>query len=128
MKTQSRRKTGASKKSKPAGKAPAPAAAAGQARVVVQPEPLQKQKGRMRTGQVVSAKMEKTIVVNVEQRVAHPLYRKIVRRHKKLHAHDEGRVAKAGDWVKIQETRPLSHLKSWRLVEILRAAPEEQAV
>ncbi|QSR85732.1 30S ribosomal protein S17 [Methylacidimicrobium sp. B4] len=82
----------------------------------------------MRMGQVVSARMEKTIVVSVEQRVAHPLYRKIVRRHKKLYAHDEGRVAKAGDWVKIQETRPLSHLKSWRLVEILRSAPEERAL
>ncbi|MDD2677633.1 MAG: 30S ribosomal protein S17 [Methylacidiphilaceae bacterium] len=86
------------------------------------------QKGRMRTGQVVSVKMEKTIAVNVEQRVAHPLYRKIVRRHKKLYAHDEGSVAKPGDWVRIQESRPLSRLKCWRLVEIVRPARQEEAV
>nr|WP_281290918.1 30S ribosomal protein S17 [Methylacidimicrobium cyclopophantes] len=99
---------------------------------VAQPEqeapPAVQSKGRTRTGQVVSAKMQKTIVVNVEQRVAHPLYRKIVRKHKKLYAHDEEGVAKLGDWVKIQETRPLSRLKCWRLVAVLRSASEETAV
>ncbi|MDD4933374.1 MAG: 30S ribosomal protein S17 [Methylacidiphilaceae bacterium] len=82
----------------------------------------------MRTGQVVSVNMQKTIAVSVEQRVAHPLYRKIVRRHKKLYAHDEGSVARPGDWVRIQEARPLSRLKCWRLVEIVRSARQEGAV
>nr|WP_196799658.1 30S ribosomal protein S17 [Verrucomicrobium sp. 3C] len=86
------------------------------------------QKGKMRTGQVVSVKMQKTIAVSVEQRVAHPLYRKIVRRHKKLYAHDEGGVAKPGDWVRIQESRPFSRLKCWRLVEIVRSSRLEGAV
>ncbi|VVM06710.1 30S ribosomal protein S17 [Methylacidimicrobium tartarophylax] len=128
MKTESRKKT-ASKKSKPAARAPKKASVAApveQPKVI--PQSATAQKGRMRTGQVVSVKMEKTIAVKVEQRVAHPLYRKIVRRHKKLYAHDEGSVAKPGDWVRIQESRPLSRLKCWRLVEIVRPARQEEAV
>lgn len=128
MKTQSRKKT-ASKKSKPAAhaakKAPEVAPVL-QSKVI--PQTGTAQKGRMRTGQVVSVKMAKTIAVKVEQRVAHPLYRKIVRRHKKFYAHDEGSVAKPGDWVRIQESRPLSRLKCWRLVEIVRPARQEEAV
>ncbi|MGD9895675.1 MAG: 30S ribosomal protein S17 [Candidatus Methylacidiphilaceae bacterium] len=123
MKTQSRKKA-APKKSKPAERAPA-AAPARQIEPI--PPAATPQKGRIRTGQVLSAKMGKTVVVSVEQRAAHPLYRKIVRSHKKLYAHDEGGVAKPGDWVRIQEARPLSRLKCWRLVEIVRPAREEGA-
>ena len=72
-----------------------------------------------RTGQVVSDKMAKTIVVRVERRIRHPLYRKIVRRFNKLHAHDEQGQARLGDWVRICECRPLSRHKCWRLVEVL---------
>jgi len=72
-----------------------------------------------RVGEVVSNKMEKTIVVRVERRFRHPQFKKIVTSFKKLYAHDESRRAQIGDLVRIQETRPLSKLKSWRLVEIL---------
>jgi len=72
-----------------------------------------------RVGEVVSAKMEKTIVVRVERRFQHPKFKKIVRTFKKFYAHDEGRKAKVGDLVRIQETRPISRLKRWRLVEVL---------
>lgn len=123
MKSEIRKDAGVPKGSKPAADVPAPGGS--QARAAAPPEPSSK--GRMRTGQVVSAKMDKTIVVSVEQRVAHPLYRKIVRRHKKLYAHDEGGAAKTGDWVKIQESRPLSRLKCWRLVQIVRSAAEQGA-
>ncbi len=128
MKTDSRKKKAAPKKKKAAspGSERPVSAPARKPRVALE-EGLS-QNGRMRMGQVVSTKMANTIVVNVERRVAHPLYRKIVRRHKKLYAHDESGAAKAGDWVKIQETRPLSRLKCWRLVEIVRSAPEEGAV
>ena len=72
-----------------------------------------------RTGEVVSNKMAKTIVVNVERRFAHPRFRKVVSGYKKFHAHDEENRAQAGDRVKIRETRPLSRSKRWSLVEIL---------
>jgi len=77
---------------------------------------------KMREGRVVSDKMRKTIVVQVERRVRHPLYGKVIRVHGKLHAHDERGEAHAGDRVRIQETRPLSKLKRWRLVEVLERA------
>jgi small subunit ribosomal protein S17 len=77
-----------------------------------------------RTGQVVSDRMTKTIVVRVERRVEHPLYHKVVRRFRKFHAHDERGQAKVGDWVRIQECRPLSKTKCWRLVEVLTAGGE----
>lgn len=73
-----------------------------------------------RVGVVVSDKMSKTIVVRVERRVPHPLFRKIVRISKKFYAHDEKGAAKVGDQVRIRETRPLSKLKRWELVEVLK--------
>jgi small subunit ribosomal protein S17 len=73
-----------------------------------------------RTGEVLAAKMQKTIVVRVERRVPHPKFKKIVRVHKKFYAHDEKNEAKPGDRVLIRETRPLSKLKRWELVSILK--------
>jgi small subunit ribosomal protein S17 len=71
------------------------------------------------TGRVTSAKMEKTIVVEVLRLVQHPKYRRVVRISKKFYAHDEKREAKTGDTVRIVSTRPLSKLKRWRLKEVL---------
>ena len=71
------------------------------------------------TGKVTSAKMEKTIVVEVQRLVQHPKYRRVVRISKKFYAHDEKREAKAGDTVRIVASRPLSKLKRWRLKEVL---------
>src|ERR1700759_217530 len=73
-----------------------------------------------KVGQVVSTKMQKTIVVEVEMRKAHPKYKRIVRTSKKFYAHDEQKSARAGDMVRIRETRPLSKLKRWQLEEIVR--------
>lgn len=70
-------------------------------------------------GLVVSTKNKKTIVVRVESKFKHPLYHKLVVSHKKYHAHDEHEQCKEGDFVKIQETRPLSALKRWKLADIL---------
>lgn len=67
-------------------------------------------------GVVVSDKGDKTVVVRVERRISHPLYRKIVRRSKKYHAHDEQNSCKVGDIVKIQESKPISKLKRWAVV------------
>jgi small subunit ribosomal protein S17 len=72
-----------------------------------------------RTGEVVSNKMTKTIVVRVERRFRHPEFKKVVTQYNKFYAHDEKGEAKVGDRVRIQETRPLSKLKSWRLVEVV---------
>jgi small subunit ribosomal protein S17 len=77
---------------------------------------------KVRRGYVTSDKMEKTIVVEVEDRVKHPLYGKVIRRTSKVKAHDEGNTAGVGDLVLINETRPLSSSKRWRLVEILEKA------
>ena len=77
---------------------------------------------KTRTGKVVSDKMDKTIVVAVEDHVKHPLYKKIVKRTYKLKAHDEKTECKIGDTVKVMETRPLSKDKRWRLVEIMEKA------
>ena len=77
---------------------------------------------KTRTGKVVSDKMDKTIVVAVEDHVKHPLYKKIVKRNYKLKAHDENNECKIGDTVKVMETRPLSKDKRWRLVEIMEKA------
>ena len=71
------------------------------------------------TGKVVSDKMDKTIVVLVERSVRQPKYEKIIRRRTKLHAHDENSAAKVGQMVRIQECRPISKTKTWKLVEIL---------
>jgi small subunit ribosomal protein S17 len=75
--------------------------------------------GQTLTGRVTSAKMEKTIVVEVLRLVQHPKYRRVVRISKKFYAHDEQRQAKPGDTVRIVASRPLSRLKRWRLQEIL---------
>jgi small subunit ribosomal protein S17 len=77
---------------------------------------------KVRTGTVVSAKQQKTVVVAVERRVSHPLYGKQVVRTRKYYAHDDENQAKEGDVVRIVETRPLSKLKRWRLVEIVEQA------
>jgi small subunit ribosomal protein S17 len=77
---------------------------------------------KTRVGLVVSDKMEKTVVVAIERRFAHPLYGKMVTRTKRLKAHDEDNSAKAGDRVRIMETRPLSKQKRWRVVEIVDRA------
>ena len=79
-------------------------------------------KKQTRRGYVLSDKMEKTIVVEVEDRVKHPLYGKVIRRTSKVKAHDEANAAGIGDLVIINETRPLSATKHWRLVEILEKA------
>lgn len=77
---------------------------------------------RVKQGRVVSDKMEKTIVVVTETRVRHPVYQKIVRQSSRFKAHDETNDAKAGDIVRIQECRPLSKDKRWRLLEIVERA------
>ena len=77
---------------------------------------------KTRTGIVVSDKMQKTVVVAIERRVAHPVYGKMITRTKRLKAHDEENSAKTGDTVRIVETRPLSKDKRWRLVEIVERA------
>ena len=74
---------------------------------------------KTRTGKVVSNKMQKTIVIAIEDHVKHPLYNKIVKRTIKLKAHDENNDCNIGDTVKVMETRPLSKDKRWRLVEIM---------
>ena len=77
---------------------------------------------KTRVGKVVSDKMDKTIVLAVETRVKHPLYKKIIKRTYKLKAHDEKNECSVGDIVKVMETRPLSREKRWRLVEIIEKA------
>ncbi len=72
---------------------------------------------RVLTGTVVSDKADKTVVVKVERRVKHPMYGKIIKLSKKYHAHDEGNEFKEGETVRIEETRPLSKLKTWRVIE-----------
>ncbi|MCK9189721.1 30S ribosomal protein S17 [Acidithiobacillus sp.] len=74
---------------------------------------------RSLVGTVVSNLMDKTIVVNVERRIQHPLYKKYIRRSKKFHAHDAENACRIGDTVKIEECRPLSKTKSWRLVKVI---------
>jgi small subunit ribosomal protein S17 len=75
---------------------------------------------KQRVGVVVSDKMSKTIVVEVERRVPHPKFKKIVRKTSKFYAHDDAEAAKEGDKVLIEETRPMSKLKRWNLVEVLK--------
>lgn len=77
---------------------------------------------KVRTGRVVSDKMDKTVVVAVETLVRHPLYQRTVRQTKKFKAHDEENTCRAGDKVKIMETRPLSKDKRWRVIEVLERA------
>jgi small subunit ribosomal protein S17 len=77
---------------------------------------------KTRVGKVVSDKMDKTIVVAIEDNIAHPLYKKIIKKTIRLKAHDEQNECRIGDRVKIMETRPLSKDKRWRLVEIIEKA------
>jgi small subunit ribosomal protein S17 len=74
---------------------------------------------RVLTGRIVSDKTDKTVVVSVERRVKHPLYGKIIKRSKKYHAHDEANEFKTGETVRIEETRPISKLKTWRVLDRL---------
>ena len=85
---------------------------------------LQRGHRKERVGNVVSDKMNKTIVVRVERRFRHPQFKKVVTAYSKFYAHDEKNEAKVGDRVRIQETRPLSKTKSWRLVEIVERTQE----
>ena len=84
----------------------------------------ERERGRrkVRTGVVVSDRMDKTVVVEVERTFPHPLYGKTVRRSSKVYAHDEANEARVGDTVRVMETRPLSRLKRWRVVEIVERA------
>src|SRR5579875_2351393 len=77
-----------------------------------------------KVGQVVSTKMQKTIVVEVSRRVPHPLYKRIIAKRKKFYAHDEQGTARLGDVVRIVESRPLSKLKRWQLAEVVRRAAQ----
>ena len=77
---------------------------------------------KVRTGVVVSEKMDKTVLVRIDRKVRHPLYRKTVARSNKLAAHDENNDAHVGDMVRVMETRPLSKTKRWRVVEVLEKA------
>src|ERR1700684_1419768 len=79
-----------------------------------------------KVGLVVSTKMQKTIVVEIEMRKAHPKYKRVMKRNKKFYAHDEQNSARVGDMVRIRETRPLSKLKRWTLEEIIRRSSLSQ--
>jgi len=115
----------AAKKAAPAKKAPAKKAAATKApavRATVEVEPKDRGARKIREGIVRTNSMDKTAVVVVTTRKPHPLYRKTMVRTTKLFAHDENNEARPGDRVRIAETRPLSKLKRWRLVEVLERA------
>ncbi len=80
---------------------------------------------KRRQGRIVSDAMDKTVVVSVERRMSHPLYGKQVKRQKKYHAHDESNEFRTGDLVVIEETRPLSKRKRWRVIELLERPEQE---
>ena len=84
--------------------------------------PGDRNRRKLRTGVVVTDKMDKTVVVRIDRQVRHPLYGKIVRRSSKLAAHDEANDAHVGDTVRVIETRPLSKTKRWRVVEVVERA------
>jgi small subunit ribosomal protein S17 len=86
---------------------------------ILEPQVERRGNRKERVGEVISAKMAKTIVVRVERRFPHPQFRKVITAYTKFYAHDEKSEAKPGDRVRIQETRPLSKLKRWRLVEVV---------
>ena len=85
-------------------------------------EPTRQAARKVREGVVVSDKMDKTVVVAIEQRVKHPLYGKVMTKSERLKAHDENNEAGIGDRVRVMETRPLSATKRWRLIEIVEKA------
>jgi small subunit ribosomal protein S17 len=87
-------------------------------------EEQQKSRKTEKVGRVVSDKMEKTVVVAVDYLKPHPLYRKIIRKTSKFHAHDEENTCKVGDVVRIQESRPLSRTKRWQVIEIVTRGEE----
>ena len=97
------------------------------AETVNQPE-VKRGNRKERVGEVVSNKMAKTIVVKVERRFPHAQYKKIVTAYSKFYAHDEKNEARIGDTVRIEETRPLSKTKCWRLVEVVERAVQETSV
>lgn len=86
------------------------------------PTPAARANRKERVGEVISNKMTKTIIVRVERRFPHPRFKKVVTGYKKFYAHDEKSEAKVGDRVRIEETRPLSKTKRWRLVEVVERA------
>ena len=90
--------------------------------VVSEPAAVDRGRRKVREGYVVSDKMDKTVIVAVEDRVKHRLYGKVLRQTTRMKAHDEANAAAVGDRVRIMETRPLSATKRWRLVEILEKA------
>ncbi len=85
-------------------------------------EKTQRNLRTVRIGTVVSDAMDKTVVVRIDRRIQHPLYKRIISRSSKLYAHDEGNECKAGDVVKVTSTRPLSKTKRWRVSEIVERA------
>ncbi len=93
---------------------------------MLMPETNQLDRGNRkdRVGEVLSSKMAKTIVVQVERHFPHPKFKKVVTQYKKFYAHDEKGEAKPGDRVRIEETRPISKTKRWRLVQVLERASE----
>ena len=84
--------------------------------------PVSRQKRKVRVGKVISNKMQKSIIVSLERKIPHPLYKKYYKQTSTLMAHDEKREAGIGDIVKVMETRPMSKQKRWRLVEIVEKA------
>src|SRR6187549_889980 len=92
------------------------------------PEAMDRGTRKERLGLVISNKMNKTIVVKVERRFPHPQYKKVIKSFKKFYAHDEKSEAKVGDVVLIEETRPLSKLKRWRLTQVLEKGEEAAKV
>ena len=84
--------------------------------------PVRRKRRKVRVGKVVSNKMQKSIIVSLERKIPHPLYKKYYKQTSTLMAHDEKREAGIGDVVKVMETRPMSKLKRWRLVEIVEKA------
>jgi len=102
-----------------------PAAPAAPAAAPAAPAAVEKRANRKdRIGSVISAKMSKTIIVRVERRYPHPRFKKVVTGYKKFYAHDEKSEAKVGDRVRIEETRPLSKTKRWRLAEVVERAAQ----
>ena len=87
-------------------------------------EGLVRNQRKLMRGTVISNKMQKTLVVQVDRKVRHPIYEKFVSKRTKLYAHDENNEAQIGDEVELSQTRPMSKLKAWRLVRILRKAPQ----
>lgn len=87
-------------------------------------QPAERAERKVMSGTVTSTKMQKTIVVQVDRKVKHPMYEKFISQRTKLYAHDEKGEAKVGDIVELTQTRPLSKLKRWRLVRIVQKAPQ----